>query len=103
MNMSTDTEVIIDEKIKQETLMPKKFNVILLDDNSTPMDWVVNVLVSIFKHTETTSQQIMLKVHNEGSAVCGTYNYEIAEQKSVEAVKLSSDHGFPLQLRLEQE
>jgi ATP-dependent Clp protease adaptor protein ClpS len=45
----------------------------------------------------------MLKVHNEGSAVCGTYNYEIAEQKSVEAVKLSSDQGFPLQLRLEQE
>ena len=73
MNMSTDTEVIIDEKIKQETLMPKKFNVILLNDDSTPMDWVVSVLVSIFKHTETTSQQIMLTVHNEGSAVCGTY------------------------------
>jgi ATP-dependent Clp protease adaptor protein ClpS len=101
--MSTDTEVVIDEKIKEITLVPGKFNVVLLNDDSTPMDWVVSVLVSIFKHTETTSQQIMLTVHNEGSAVCGTYNYEIAEQKSVEAVTLSRDHGFPLQLRLEQE
>ena len=101
--MSTDTEVVIDEKIKEVTLIPGKFNVVLLNDDSTPMDLVVSVLVTIFKHTEITSQQIMLKVHNEGSAICGTYNYEIAEQKSVEAVTLSRDHGFPLQLRLEQE
>lgn len=101
--MATETDIKIDEKIKQVTLIPGKYKVILLNDESTPMDWVTSLLVTIFKHSETTAQQLMLSVHNEGSAVCGIYNYEIAEQKSVEAVTLSRDNGFPLQFRLEQE
>jgi ATP-dependent Clp protease adaptor protein ClpS len=96
-------DVKIDEKIKQTTTSPKKYKVVLLNDDSTPMDWVVGVLVDIFKHSETTAQQLMLTVHETGSAVAGVYTYEIAEQKSVEAVTLSRDHGFPLQFRLEQE
>ena len=96
-------DVKIDEKIKQTTTIPKKYKVVLLNDDSTPMDWVVGILVDIFKHSETTAQQLMLTVHETGSAVAGVYTYEIAEQKSVEAVTLSRDHGFPLQFRLEQE
>ena len=101
--MATETDIKIDEKIKQVTVIPSKYKVILLNDESTPMDWVTALLVTIFKHSETTAQQLVLSVHNEGSAVCGIYNYEIAEQKSVEAVTLSRDNGFPLQFRLEQE
>ena len=101
--MTTEADIKIDEKIKQITVIPKKYKVILLNDESTPMDWVTSILTLIFKHSETTAQQLMLIVHNEGSAVCGVYNYEIAEQKSVEAVNLSRYNGFPLQFKLEQE
>ena len=101
--MSVDIDVKIDEKIKQVTLTPSKYKVILLNDDTTPMDWVVGILLEIFKHSETTAHQLMLTVHEEGSAVCGVYTFEIAEQKSAEAITLSRDKGFPLQLRLEQE
>jgi len=46
---------------------------------------------------------LTLKIHNEGSAVVGVYNFEIAEQKSIETVTLSRNHGFPLQIKLEEE
>tara|TARA_B110000090_G_scaffold184555_1_gene212012 strand:- start:3122 stop:3427 length:306 start_codon:yes stop_codon:yes gene_type:complete len=101
--MSTEIDVEIDEKIKQTTITPSKYKVIILNDDSTPMDWVVGVLVEIFKHSDTTAQQLMLTVHKDGSAIAGTYAYEIAEQKSLEAINLSRDNGFPLGFRLEQE
>lgn len=101
--MSVDIDVNIDEKIKQTTITPSKYKVVMLNDDSTPMEWVVGILLEIFKHSETTAQQLMLTVHEEGSAVAGIYSYEIAEQKSVEAVTVSRDNGFPLQFRLEQE
>jgi|TARA_B110000908_G_scaffold42637_1_gene51854 ATP-dependent Clp protease adaptor protein ClpS len=101
--MNDVTDVIIDEKIKQTIHSPSKYKVILLNDESTPMEWVVDILVDIFKHSETTAQQLMLTVHETGSAIAGTYSFEIAEQKSTEAVTLSRDHGFPLQFKLEQE
>ena len=101
--MTTDVDIKIDEKIKEITITPSKYKVILLNDDSTPMDWVVGILVEIFKHSETTAQELMLSVHKEGSTVCGIYSFEIAEQKSAEAVTLSRDNGFPLQFRLEQE
>ena len=101
--MNDVTDVIIDEKIKQTIHSPSKYKVILLNDESTPMEWVVDILVDIFKHSETTAQQLMLTVHETGSAIAGTYSFEISEQKSTEAVTLSRDHGFPLQFKLEQE
>ena len=59
------------------------------------MEWVVSVLEQIFKHSNKTANDIMLKVHNEGSAVVGTYSYEIAEQKAGEATTVSRQQGFP--------
>lgn len=101
--MSVDIDIKIDEKIKERVLTPQKYKVILLNDDTTPMDWVIGILVEIFKHSETTAKELMLTVHTEGSAVAGTYTFEIAEQKTAEAITLSRDNGFPLQLRLEQE
>jgi len=92
--MTVDIDVRIDEKIKQQTITPSKYKVILLNDNTTPMEWVVKMLLDIFKHSETTAHELMLTVHTEGSAVCGIYTFEIAEQKSVEAGTLSKDNGF---------
>jgi ATP-dependent Clp protease adaptor protein ClpS len=100
--MSTDIDVVIDEKIKRTVKEPSKYNVIMLNDDATPMEWVIGVLKEIFKHSEADAQALTMKIHNEGSAVAGTYKYEVAEQKSVEAVSASRNHGFPLQLKVEE-
>ena len=100
--MSTDTEVVINEKIKKEILEPKKYNVIMLNDNQTPIDWVIEILIKIFKHSYESAESLTLTVHNEGSAVVGTYLYEIAEQKAIETTNLSRNNGFPLAVKLEE-
>lgn len=101
--MSTDTDVIIDEKIKRIVKEPSNYNVIMLNDNATPMEWVIGVLKEIFRHSDADAEALTMKIHNDGSAVVGTYKYEIAEQKSSEAVSASRNHGFPLQLKVEEE
>ena len=101
--MSTDIDVKIDEKIKRKITIPPKYKVIFLNDNYTPMEWVVSLLTTIFKHSQESAEQLTMTVHTEGSAVVGIYNFEIAEQKSVESLNLSREHGFPLQIKLEQE
>ena len=96
-------DVKIDEKISQKLEIPKNYKVIMLNDDTTPMEFVISILTLIFKHTEETAKKLVLTIHEEGSAVVGIYTYEIAEQKALEATTLSRDNGFPLQLRLEQE
>lgn len=101
--MSTDVDVVIDEKIKKVTKEPTKYKVVCLNDDSTPIDWVIEILKTIFKHSNETAERLTLTIHTEGSGIAGIYTYEIAEQKSVEATVASRDKGFPLQIRLEKE
>lgn len=101
--MSAIADVEIDEKIEQVIKEPSKYKVVMLNDDKTPMDWVIEILTTIFKHSETTAKEITLRIHNEGSGVAGIYAYEIAEQKAVEATHASRDRGFPLQLRVDKE
>lgn len=96
-------EIKIDEKIQFELEEPKKYKVIALNDNQTPIDWVTEILMKIFRHTEQTSQDLTLQIHNEGSAIVGIYSYEIAESKITEAVNSSRNQGFPLNFRMEEE
>jgi len=97
------TDVVIDEKIKREVKEPSDYNVIMLNDDGTPMEWVVQVLQEIYRHSLTSAQEIMLTIHNDGAAVVGTYKYEIAEQKAMETVNASRNNGFPLQCKVEEE
>jgi len=99
----TAVDVQIDEKIKQVIAEPKRYKVVFLNDDKTPIEFVIELLVSLFRHSEETAKDITLTVHNEGSAVAGIYTYEIAEQKTIESTALSRQHGFPLQIRIEQE
>jgi ATP-dependent Clp protease adaptor protein ClpS len=103
MMTETINDVKIDEKIEQKIGIPPKYKVIVLNDDQTPMDWVIGILAEVFKHSEETAKKLTLTIHEEGSAVAGIYTFEVAEQKSVEAVNLSREHGFPLSFRLEQE
>lgn len=98
-----DTEIKIDEKIKIDIVEPKKYKVIFLNDDKTPIEFVIDLLTTTFRHSQETAKDITLKVHNEGSAVVGIYSFEIAEQKAVEATNVSRQAGFPLQIRVEQE
>jgi ATP-dependent Clp protease adaptor protein ClpS len=97
------TEVQIDEKIKQKVKEPKRWKVVLLNDDTTPMDFVVTILTEIFKHTQETAKAITLEIHNSGSGIAGIYSFEIAEVKAVEATQLARSNGFPLQIKMEEE
>jgi len=101
--MNTDTDIVLDEKINIKVNEPKKYKVLFLNDDTTPMEFVIELLIGIFKHTETTATKITMTIHNEGSGVVGVYSHEIAEQKAVEATTLSRSQGFQLQIRLEVE
>lgn len=97
----TKTDIIIDEKVQQIVLEPEPVKVIVLNDDITPVDFVVELLIKIFRHSQETAKEITLKIHSEGSSIVGSYSYEIAEQKTKEAIEESRSRGFPLQIRLE--
>ena len=101
--MSVDTDVIIDEKIKINVKEPKRYKVVMLNDDFTPMDFVISVLMRFFKHSENTATVLTTQIHEEGSGIAGIYSYEIAEQKAIEAVNASRERGFPLQIRVDEE
>ena len=102
--MSTEViqDVKIDEKIKKRTTEPKKYNVVMLNDDLTPMDWVIAVLKSIYKHSDAAAENLTMMIHTDGSAVVGTYAFEIAEQKASETIHASRSKGFPLTVKLDE-
>jgi ATP-dependent Clp protease adaptor protein ClpS len=100
---TTDVDVKIDEKVKIDITEPKRYKVIFLNDDKTPIEFVIELLMSVFRHTEETAKDITLKVHNDGSAVVGVYTFEIAEQKGVEATHVARQAGFPLQIKIDPE
>lgn len=99
----TDIDVKIDEKIKQVVKEPDNYKVIVMNDDVTPMDFVIDILMEIFHHSIDTAKDLTLKIHKEGSAIVGIYTYEIAEQKGTEVTNASRSKGFPLQVIIEQE
>jgi ATP-dependent Clp protease adaptor protein ClpS len=97
------TEVQIDEKIKVSLQPPKMWKVVFLNDDHTPMEFVMDLLTTIFKHTEDSARDLTLEIHNTGSAVAGIYTHEIAEQRGIETTQLARSNGFPLQVTLDPE
>lgn len=99
--MSTDLQV--SEQIKVSLEPPKLWKVLMLNDDQTPMEFVIELLTGLFKHTDADARALTLEIHNTGSAVVAVHPYEIAEQRALEATKLSRSNGFPLRTELEQE
>ena len=102
VNTSMDTEVEIKQTDKLDISKPKKYSVILYNDDSTPMEFVIELLINVFLHTQSSAKDITLKVHEDGKGVAGVYYYEIAEQKIAESISMSRGAGFPLALDLEE-
>lgn len=95
----------INEKTVQDIKFksPNLYKVLLLNDDITSMDFVVQVLMDIFHHEASVAVDLMLKVHNEGSAICGIYTKEIAMSKQNEVDIASKNASYPLQTILEEE
>ena len=75
--MSEDVilDVKIDEKLKQTITEPPKFKVVFLNDDTTPVEWVISILVQVFRHTNDSAEKITLSIHTDGSGVAGIYTY----------------------------
>lgn len=97
------TETITRKQTKTQVKPPKMWKVVFLNDDKTPMDLVISLLMKIFKHDQKSAEEITLEIHNTGSAVAGVYPYEIAEHRSVEATNIARANGAPLKIRVEEE
>lgn len=81
---------------------PRLYKVVLLNDDYTPMDFVVEVLMQFFAMPQDRATQIMLHVHTKGKGVCGVFSYQIAETKVVQVNDYSRRHEHPLQCTMEE-
>lgn len=99
--MSTDTAV--EESVIVTLQPPNLWKVIFLNDDSTPMELVIDILTDIFKHTESSAKQVTLEIHETGSGVAGVYSFEIAEQKGIEATTMARQQGSPLRIQVDPE
>lgn len=81
---------------------PSLYDVVMHNDDVTTMDFVVMVLQRVFRKTEADAEVIMLRIHNEGSAIVGTYFKDVAESKAQYTMTLARQNGFPLKLTVER-
>ena len=97
------TDGAILERTKQETKKPELFKVLLLNDDYTTMDFVVEILESVFHKQPAEAFRIMMMVHTQGKGLCGVYPFEVAETKVETVVERAREHGFPLRAAMEPE
>jgi ATP-dependent Clp protease adaptor protein ClpS len=89
-------------KTKPKTKRPSLYRVLLLNDDYTPMEFVVHVLERFFNKDHATAQRIMMHVHQHGVGECGIYTYEVAETKVTQVMDFSRKHQHPLQCVMEK-
>jgi ATP-dependent Clp protease adaptor protein ClpS len=90
-------------KAKPKLEKPKLYKVLLHNDDYTPMEFVVLVLVQVFRKSESDATSVMLHAHTHGYAVAGVYTFEVAETKVAETMKLAEQAQFPLLCTMEPE
>ena len=90
------------EAEKAKVKPPPLYKVMLLNDDYTPMDFVVVVLQTVFAMSREKATQVMLQVHREGMGVCGTYTREVATAKVEQVINIARKHQHPLQCTMEE-
>ncbi len=98
-----ETEDAAVSEHQAQTQEPPQYRVMLLNDDYTTMEFVVQVLMLVFKKSVEDATRIMLNVHRKGVGVCGTYTFEVAETKVDTVHALARDHEFPLRCIMEKE
>jgi ATP-dependent Clp protease adaptor protein ClpS len=96
---STDLAV---EESPPKLKRPPLYRVILLNDDYTPMEFVVQILERVFSMDRNTATRVMLEVHTKGKGICGVYTYEIAETKVAQVTTLAQQHQHPLLCTMEE-
>jgi ATP-dependent Clp protease adaptor protein ClpS len=94
-----EIEIELDEELKE----PKKYKVFLLNDDYSTMDFVIEVLMKVFRKTLEEATRIMLNIHNNGREMCGMYTHEIAATKVAQVRTMARERGFPLKAVMEEE
>ena len=99
----TDPSTGVVVKAKPKTKKPSMYKVLLLNDDYTPMEFVVHVLERFFAKSREEATRIMLHVHRRGVGVCGVYTFEVAETKVTQVIDFARRHEHPLQCTLEKD
>ena len=94
---------VVAERKAQKTKPPQMYQVVMLNDDYTPMEFVVHVLERFFQKNREEATRIMLHVHRRGVGVCGVYTYEVAETKVTQVMDLARQNQHPLQCTIEKE
>lgn len=90
-------------KTRAKTQRPSLYKVLLLNDDYTPMEFVIEVLERFFAKNREDATRIMLHVHHNGVGICGVYTFEVAETKVAQVIEFARQHQHPLQCRMEKE
>lgn len=91
------------EEAKPQLKAPPRYRVVMFNDDYTPMDFVVEVLESIFNHNREVATRIMLTVHTQGKAVCGIFSRDVAETKAMQVNQYARECQHPLLCEIEQD
>ena len=89
--------------VKPKTKIPPLYRVLMMNDDYTPMEFVIEVLEKFFQKNREEATQIMLHVHQRGVGVCGIYAYDLAETKAMQVMNYARKYEHPLQVQLEKE
>ena len=98
----TDTGGAVKERVQVQKKEPTLYKVVLLNDDYTTMEFVVEVLMSVFQKTASEAYQIMMHVHVNGRGIAGVYLWEVAETKAETVISRARESGFPLQAVTEE-
>ena len=89
-------------KDRTDVAIPKSYNVVMFNDDFTPMDFVIAILLKVFKKSETEALSLTMEVHNKGQGIAGTYSRDIAETKVTEAMDYAKAHEHPFRLEVQR-
>lgn len=96
------TDGAVQERAEIRNKEPKLYNVILLNDDYTTMEFVIHILETLFQKSPAEAYRIMMQVHRQGRGLAGVYAWEVAETKADRVASLASEAGFPLRATIEE-
>jgi ATP-dependent Clp protease adaptor protein ClpS len=96
------TDGAVKERVERKTQEPPLYNVILLNDDYTTMEFVMSILETLFQKSPAEAYRIMMQVHRTGRGLAGVYTFEVAETKVEQVASLASEAGYPLRAAIEE-